>query len=203
VVPALRGRGYARRFLADTLALAADAGAATVELEVLRHNPAAIRLYERAGFGTVDELILWTRAPLAAGKDLFGVRTGADADDGDGARDYAAAEIARVARPPASWQREPLSVAAASPLEAVSIGAPAAPAAYAFVRRAGARSGVLDAGARDAASAAALLAALDARVSAALLLLNEPPRGPLHAALAAHPAWSELARQRRMVVRLR
>ncbi len=34
------------------------------------------------------------------------------------------------------------------------------------------------------------------------MLLNEPPHGPLHQALAAYPGWREVARQRRLVARL-
>jgi GNAT superfamily N-acetyltransferase len=189
VVPALRGRGYARRFVADTLALAAEGSAASLELEVLGRNAAAIALYERGGFATVGELIVWKRAPLS-------VDTAA-ADDR--ARWYDVTEIARIARcPPTCWQREPPGVAAASPIEAIVAGR-----AYAFFRRSTGRTSILDAGARDAAAATALLAALDARLpEAEPVLLNEPPHGPLHDALSAHRAWSEFARQRRMLARL-
>ena len=62
---------------------------------------------------------------------------------------------------------------------------------------------ILDAGARDAGSAAALLAELDARVPAQVILLNEPPRGPLHEAFAVASGWREFARQRRMRTWLR
>ena len=78
-----------------------------------------------------------------------------------------------------------------------------APAAYAFVRQTPARTALLDAGARDAGAAAALLATLDARLpEAEPMLLNEPAHGPLHEALAAHPAWSDFHRQRRMLARV-
>ncbi|MEA2664706.1 MAG: hypothetical protein QOI11_1650, partial [Candidatus Eremiobacteraeota bacterium] len=238
VVPELRGRGYAQRFLADALALAAEGGAATLELEVLERNAAAIGLYERGGFATVGELIVWKRAPLSiVAGDAGGVFAGGDAGDvfvsgrdgggqviWDTARGFDSAEVARIARHPATcWQREPPGVAAASPIEAVTVGSPAdalgdeppvtedmraddarnAPPAYAFVQRTAARTALLDAGARDADAAAVLLAALDLRLpQAEPLLLNEPPQGPLHDALAAHPAWSEFTRQRRMLARL-
>jgi GNAT superfamily N-acetyltransferase len=230
VVPELRGRGYARRFLADALALAAEGGAATLELEVLERNAAAIELYERGGFATIGELIVWKRAPLSiVAGDAAGVFAAGDADgvfvsgrDGGGqvtwetARRFDSAEVARLARhPPTCWQREPPGVAAASPIEAVLVRASDAPdavsasggidtpAAYAFVRRTAARTALLDAGARDTASAAALLAALDLRLpETEPMLLNEPPHGPLHDALAAHPGWSEFTRQRRMIARL-
>lgn len=206
VVPELRGRGYARRFLADALALAAEGGASALELEVLERNAAAIALYERGGFAAAGELIVWKRAPSSAAdgdaERAFGGHVAWET-----ARAFDPAEVARTARDPATcWQREPPGVAAASPIEALLVrasDAPEAPAAYAFVRRTAARTALLDAGARDAASAAALLAALDLRLpQAEPLLLNEPPHGPLHAALAAHPAWSEFTRQYRMTVRL-
>ncbi len=204
VVPELRGRGFARRFLADALALAAEGGAATLELEVLERNGAAIGLYERGGFDTIGELIVWKRAPVPAdgtGSAVDGnapsVADGAAADGEP--RSYDAADVARIARRPSTcWQREPPGVAAAAPFEAVLVED-----AYAFVRRTAARTALLDAGARDDRAAAALLAALDARFPwAEPALLNEPPHGPLHDALAAHPAWSELTRQRRMIARL-
>ena len=214
VVPGLRGRGFARRFVADALAVAAESGATSVELEVLERNPAAIALYERCGFSPTGKLVVWKRAPFAASEavladDIIGGRTrdgdGARACDGDHARDYDVAAVARIARRPATcWQREPLSVAAAAPFAAILIGPAGAPDGYAFVRHAGGRTAVLDAGARDAQAAAAVLAALDASAPAAEpMLINEPPHGALHDALAAHPAWSELTRQRRMIVRLR
>ncbi len=156
---------------------------------MLERNAAAIALYERGGFAAVGELIVWKRAPLS-------VDTAA-ADDR--ARWYDVTEIARIARHPSTcWQREPPGVAAASPIEAILVDG-----AYAFLRRSAARTSILDAGARDAAAATALLAALDARLPASEpMLLNEPPHGPLHDALSAHPAWSEFTRQRRMLARL-
>ncbi len=219
VVPALRGRGYAPRFLGDLLALAREGGASMLELEVLQRNAAAVRLYERGGFATVGELVVWKRAPLSAvggDGDPFAAADGGGQVAWESARAFDPAEVARIARDPATcWQREPPGVAAASPVEAVLVrasdasgtvsasGGSDAAAAYAFVRHTTARTALLDAGARDAASAAALLAALDARLpQAEPVLLNEPPHGPLHAALMAHPAWSELARQRRMIARL-
>jgi len=193
VVPAFRGRGLAGRYLDRTVALARAGGATTVELEVLEHNAGAIRLYERGGFQQIGELIVWTRAPLGDGH----ATAAADARD--------AAELEAFVRAPATcWQRELRSVLAASPFETFVAGAAAAPDAYAFVRRGPDRAALLDAGARDLASARALLGVLDTRVrDQPLMLVNEPPHGPLHDALAAHGGWRELARQRRMRIDLR
>ena len=195
VVPEHRGRGLAQRYLDETLAIAREAGATSVELEVLTYNPRAIRLYERAGFARIDEVVVWVREPLfpPGAAEAEPVR-----------RAYDAAAVAALARTPAScWQREPQSVAAAAPFEALFVGAPELPDAFAFVRR-GERASLLDARAHDAAAAAALLSALDTQLGAhELALVNEPARGALHDAFAAHGAWREFARQHRMRLALR
>jgi GNAT superfamily N-acetyltransferase len=195
VVPEFRGRGLARRYLDETLDIARASGAASVELEVLAHNVPAVRLYARAGFATIDELVVWTREPL---------RAPAEDDDAPDVRTYDSAEIAALARTRAScWQREPESVAAAAPFETLVVGAEESPDAFAFVLR-NERATVVDARAHDAAAAAAVLAALDARIAAyPLTLVNEPARGALHDAFTAHDAWREFGRQYRMRLALR
>ena len=195
VVPEFRGRGLARRYLDETLAIARSAGASSVELEVLVHNRPAVRLYEVAGFDRMDEVVVWTRDPL---------RPPAPGDDVPGLRAYDARAVAALARTPAScWQREPESVAAAAPFEAIVVGAHDSPDAYAFVRR-GERASIVDARAHDPAAASALLAALDARIAAhPAALVNEPARGALHDAFVAHPQWREFGRQYRMRLALR
>jgi len=195
VVPEYRGRGFAQRYLDETLEIARASGAATVELEVLKHNAPAVRLYERAGFETVDEVVVWTREPL---------RPAGDRDGEPRVLAYDAAAVAALARtPPSCWQREPESVAAAAPFEAFFIGVPESPDAYAFVRR-GERASLVDARAHDAAAARALLSALDAQLAShAVALVNEPARGALHDAFAAHGEWREFARQHRMRLALR
>jgi ribosomal protein S18 acetylase RimI-like enzyme len=190
VVPELRGRGLARRYLDETLDIARASGVTSVELEVLTHNLSAIRLYERAGFTTIDELVVWTREPL---------RPADETDTEPVLRAYDAEAIAVLARTPAScWQREPESVAAGAPFEALFVGSRESPDAYAFVRRRE-RASLLDARAHDALSASALLAALDAELASdTVALVNEPARGALHDAFAGHAGWSEFARQYRM-----
>jgi len=195
VVPAFRGRGLARRYLGDVLELARAAGAATIELEVIAHNAGAIALYERGGFVTVGELIAWSRDPVQ-----IATPAGSAAHD---ARAYRLDEVTALARTPATcWQREPRSVAAAPPSELVVDGDPRSPRGYAFVRRRdGGRASVLDAGASNGAGA--LLAELDRRFPrTTLMLINEPPHGRLHEALAVSPPWREFVRQRRMIVKL-
>jgi [ribosomal protein S18]-alanine N-acetyltransferase len=51
----LRGRGVGRMLLDDSLRRAANAGAAAVFLEVAEDNPAALALYQGAGFARVGE----------------------------------------------------------------------------------------------------------------------------------------------------
>lgn len=211
VAAEFRGRGLARRFLAETLAIARAAGATAVELEVIAHNAAAIALYERGGFVRIGELIAWTRDPLSPSAPHDAPAVSADAVRAHGARAYRTAEIAAIARDPATcWQREPRSVAAASPATLLLAGSADAPSFYAFVRRDDARAVVLDAGTRVFATsdahaqattsdAIAIVAELDRRFAdVPLVLINEPPRGAFHDALAAAPAWRELARQWRM-----
>jgi hypothetical protein len=169
-----------------------------MELEVLENNAVAIRLYERGGFVQIGKLIAWSRKPRSS-RDVAVARAGVAAPALD------VRTIAAIARdPPTCWQREPRSVAASAPFETVVVGATESPGDYAFVRINGERASVLDAGARDGASATALLDALDTRFAdVTLVLINEPPAGPLHDALTAHRAWHEFARQRRMRIALR
>ena len=131
-------------------------------------------------------------------------RARGETDPAPRTRAFDAATITALSRTPAPcWQREPESAAAASPFEALFIGAPESPDAFAFVRRAE-RMSVVDARAHDPASAAALLAALDALAGTAVLaLVNEPARGALHDALTSHGRWREFARQHRMRASLR
>jgi GNAT superfamily N-acetyltransferase len=195
VVPEFRGLGLAVRFLEQTLALARDAGATSLDLEVLAHNDAAVRLYERGGFAHAGDVVVWTRAPVAP----LPRRAASEAQVSDLA---AVTVIAR--KPPTCWQREPPGVAAAAPFETIVVGVAERPEAYAFVRRNGTDAGVLDAGAAHAASARALLDALDAAFAReTLMLINEPLHGALHETLTARADWRELARQHRMRAELR
>jgi GNAT superfamily N-acetyltransferase len=197
VAPAFRGEGMGQVCVADVLRIARDAGAATVELEVLEHNAAAVRIYERGGFEEIEDLIVWRREALS----VYGCDTGGTVSEEP--RD--ALSVAAIARSPATcWQREPRTVAAAAPFAMLTIGDDAA--AYAFVRPGEARAAaVLDAGARDEASASALFALLDSRFGGYdLTLLNEPSDGALYEALVLSEVfWDQIARQRRMRIALR
>jgi ribosomal protein S18 acetylase RimI-like enzyme len=63
VRPDARSRGIGRALLAELVAPAREAGLAHVSLEVLVHNAAARRLYDRLGFVPVDVFMV---APLGA-----------------------------------------------------------------------------------------------------------------------------------------
>jgi ribosomal protein S18 acetylase RimI-like enzyme len=197
VVPGSRGAGMGTVCVLDTLRIAREENATSVELEVLENNGAAIAIYQRGGFEQVDELVAWRREPHIAGTDALGMLS-------DAPRDTAA--VAAIARHPATcWQREPRSVAMAAPFVTVTVGDERAPSAYAFVRLGGPRGTVLlDAGAHDEPSAQALVASLDAQLAPHdLTLINEPSSGPLDLALFSNPFWDPIARQRRMRVQLR
>jgi ribosomal protein S18 acetylase RimI-like enzyme len=198
VAPAFRGRGLAQRYLAELLALARGSGATTIELEVIAHNAPAVALYRRGGFETAGELVAWSRDPNADEARTAG--SNADEARSDGPRAYDEDAVAAIARrPPTCWQREPRSVAVASPSELVVVRDCGEISAYAFVRRNDdpTRASLLDAGARGSVAAAnALLAELDRRFpDRALMLINEPPDGALHDALQGSPRWHEFARQ--------
>lgn len=190
VVPHLRGQGFARDLLRAISSICKDAKARSLELEVLAHNPAAIALYTGGGFEIVDELVSWSRTTPVRGADRYRV---AAPDD----HEHLLKRVARM--PSACWQREPPSILATAPRELVIVGDPSQPAGYAVLHRTVSRSMLLDAGARDAASARLLLDALEQfEFKAPLTLVNEPAHGPLHEALSSSPAWNQTARQYRM-----
>ncbi len=198
VVPGARGHGMGGVCVADVLRIAREEGAASVELEVLENNSAALRVYARAGFEQIDELIVWRREWLSVPP----AKT--DGTVSTTPRDVAA--VTALARSPATcWQREPRSVAAAAPFTTLTIGDDARPSAYAFVRTGGPRGDVvLDAGARDEASGDALFSLLDAKFAAHdITLPNEPEDGPLNEALFGQAFWDPIGRQQRMRIALR
>ena len=199
VVPGTRGHGMGGVCVADVLRIAREEGASSVELEVLENNAAALRLYTRAGFEQIDQLIVWRREPRSAPRG--------DADGTVSAAPRDVAGVTALARSPATcWQREPRSVAAAAPFTTLTIGDGAKPSAYAFVRVGGPRGdAILDAGAGDEESAEALFTLLDAQFAAHdITLLNEPESGPLHEALMCSQIfWDQIGHQQRMRIALR
>jgi GNAT superfamily N-acetyltransferase len=186
VSEAHRGAGLGASMVAEAIACVRAAGAASIELETVTRNAAAMQLVLRQGFENAGELQTWTRKPS---------RHAAAAPR---ARSYSRADVERIAvAPPACWQREPRSVAAVPRLTFVKT-----PGAYAFVRIRDGYGMVLDAGARDDGAAQALLRELDTRIAPDLTLNNEPVDSPLSRALATG-GWKIIERQHRLRTKLR
>jgi ribosomal protein S18 acetylase RimI-like enzyme len=100
--PDQRRRGLAARALRDALQAAHERGCATVDLEVIDANRAAIALYEQLGFTTVRDLLVWSLA--ASGQPPPDSRRAQVPD--------AQAWIAAHRRDPDPWQRSPATVEA-------------------------------------------------------------------------------------------
>lgn len=158
VAPPFRGRGHATRLLADLLQIARERGLATVALEVLEQNEAAIRTYERGGFGCLRSLFSFrveqanpSMRPMAAYAD--------------------ANRFINVVRAPRScWQRAAESLARMPSLHAIESGA-----AFAVFRHNGIEAQILSlraASERDLSLLAAGIAE-NAGVSR-VTLFNEP-----------------------------
>ncbi|MDE2482223.1 MAG: GNAT family N-acetyltransferase [bacterium] len=181
VRPDLRGRGHGKALFGAAVDTVIASGARSIEFEVVQRNVAAIAMYRSFGFSAIDELHVYARRPLrAAANDLafrrFGERS-----------------VTRIANgTPACWQREAVAVVRAAPLALIERDG-----AYAFVRMRGENGVLVDAGARDAAAAHALLDELDRRVSCDLTLPNEPSRSPLAVAMRER-GWRVVERQHRM-----
>ncbi len=183
VVPERRGSGFAGELFAAGLRAATAAGVRRLELEVLQRNAPARKLYERFGFKTIDELLVWSRDGVADSRKGVELLT------------RTLGEVEAVVRTPeVCWQRHARAVAA-TPSALIECGS-----AYAFVGARGDRGGVLDAGANEEADAQHLVAELE-RVAVPLTLLNEPAASPLSAALHDAP-WRVAERQYRMVLEL-
>lgn len=163
-------------------------------LEVMAHNPAAIRTYARAGFSTQRDLSILVREDRSY--------TPVQAPDVVDRVADAALIAARgdLHTSPAAWQRGAETLQAAPDLRALVVGSPAKPRALAFYvhRRPG--IGLLDLAAADAAAGATLL---DALIHLAphepLVVINEPADSPLLTPLARR-GWRETLCQHEMTL---
>jgi ribosomal protein S18 acetylase RimI-like enzyme len=185
VKPRYRRRGYGRQLLSRVVDDAIAAGARTMEFEVQRKNEIAIAMYRGIGFETIDELNIWARASRSGVRNELAPKR------------LTEATIASLSlgAPAACWQREPRSVARSGASAII-----ACEGAYAFVCVRNGRAIVLDAAARDAAAARALLPEIDRRVGCDLTLSNEPSSSALTPAL--HEAgWRVVRQQYRMLRR--
>lgn len=97
VSPAYRGRGMGRRLLERCFETVNERAATEMQLEVLQHNPAAIALYESAGFKRMREL------------DSFRVMLGQH-DPADVKEATIQTLLQSAAQSPPCWQREATSL---------------------------------------------------------------------------------------------
>jgi ribosomal protein S18 acetylase RimI-like enzyme len=181
VQPDLRGRGIGRKLFGAAVESVRTSGATHIEFEVVQRNNPAVAMYRSFGFEPVNELLVWARASVrsASGRLDF--------------RQYSEGAVARIARrPPACWQREPRSVAAAREIALVQCEG-----AYAYVRMRDEHAVLLDAGARDENAALELIAVLNERVPYDLTLVNEPASSAL-SLVFARAGWGVVDRQHLM-----
>jgi ribosomal protein S18 acetylase RimI-like enzyme len=182
VDPKHRREGVARAMMDDAIAAVHARGVTHIELEISQRNAPTLAFAQGFGFEQRGELMVWARRARAGKVTALPMRR---------LREQAIAAIAQA--PAACWQREPRSVALAMRFAHLDV-----PGAYAFVRTDDGFANVLDAGATDAASAAALLRALDMHVPQDLTLNNEPADSPLSRALG-DAGWRVVERQYQMV----
>lgn len=193
--PTYRGRGLGRLLLEETLAGARALGMHQVDMEVLRQNEAAIRLYTRADFRVAAHLAGLVRLrPVAP---MPGRETARGADPRT-----LLARLPRLRPELTSWQREPSTLAASGELAALVVGSPERPDGYLFYRRTPTAVAIMDIGAASAPTVTMLVDTLRRRIpERSISLNNEPIGGVVHAALLAS-GWKEVWRQQRMVIAL-
>jgi ribosomal protein S18 acetylase RimI-like enzyme len=182
VDPEHRREGVARAMMDDAIDAVHARGVTHIELEISQRNAPTLAFAQGFGFEQCGELIVWARRARAGNVASLPTR---------GFSERAVAEIAQA--PAACWQREPRSVALAMRFACIDV-----PGAYAFVRSDGDFANLLDAGAADVGSAAALLRLLDTHVPQDLTLNNEPAGSPLGRALG-DAGWRVVERQYQMV----
>lgn len=185
IAPTCRGRGLSHLLMEQAIAEARVAGVRELVLEVLQPNHAAIRTYERAGFERVRELRIYERSGGAGETARVELLQRHDPAELLATRDHLDA-------PRPSWQREAPSLSRMEGLEGVSLDDASA---WAIVKRGNARVRILDIAARNTASAARLLAALDEEApNAHAVIVNEPAESAVIPAFASS-GWSEAMHQ--------
>ena len=177
VLPAYRRRGYGRKLFGAAYDAVRASGATHIEFEVVQRNEHAWRMYESFGFRRIGELYVWARTARSVGDSASYER-------------HSLASVRSIARtPPACWQRDPIAVSRARSSALITVDG-----AYAYVENRPLSGLVLDAGARDDASAARLLQRIDETIPYELTLLNEPAASPLTPALR-NAGWKIVERQ--------
>lgn len=181
ILPEYRRRGLGRTLFGGAVDAVRATGATQIEFEVVQRNIAVQEMYKGFGFAPVDELYVWTRKRQHR------------STNGLVARKYSATTVEGITRrPSACWQREAIAVAR-TPSVLIEVDG-----AYAFVRLRDDSGYILDAAAKDAGCARALLRELDTRVPYDITLFNEPAKSPLTPVLA-EAGWKIVERQFRMM----
>ena len=202
IVPEFRGQGLSATLVSALIGRACSLSLTTLQLEVLTQNVRAIRAYERAGFQTRRELVIFSgdirRPDLMADGDV----------DVRPAETPERAWLAGLALPASGawapcWQREVVSLLSMD-LRGL-IARRGQGVAGVLLYRPNIPTGpvaLLHLAFADAPAARALLAhAIAEAPSAPVFLLNEPDGSPLHALLSAL-GLRELHRQFEMSVSL-
>lgn len=191
IVLARRGQGLAQQ-LADAMVSGARvSGAPKLRLEVLARNERAVRVYRRAGFRTLRDLLVleWRRPEghAPAGTPVMG-----EAEPRALLRHFDA-----LHRQPAAWQRDLPALLARSGLRGYALGPAESPRAYALVQPAAdGAARIADLAATDEGAARVVADGLQARY-ARLISVNEPEGSPQALALAA-AGFAEVDRQHEM-----
>lgn len=182
VLPKYRRDGIGRALFVGALDLLVDSGIRSMEFESVLRNAHVRAMYAPFGFRETDRLCVWARKPVKGARGLSRPK-----------KQPLAAVKAIVRTPSTCWQREPISVARANASTLIECDG-----AYAFIRKRGDHTAILDAGAESARAARELIAILRERVSTDISLVNEPEGSPLSKALARSD-WNLIDRQCRMM----
>lgn len=186
-----RGRGLGHVLLDAMLEHARAIGLAAVQLEVLTHNPAAIRVYERGGFVRTRDLRVLSR-PATAVAPAF------PPDPEEVTLELALPQLEALHPTPPCWQRERPSLRAGPGVRAYRLGPGEAPTACAVVRVDDDSLRLVDVAARDPEAAHDLVAGiLDRHRGLGAALVNEPAGGPVDRGLEGL-AFAEILRQHEM-----
>jgi GNAT superfamily N-acetyltransferase len=183
VAHGVRRRGLGGELVDAAIDAVRTRGVNTVELEIVQRNQAARDMVFARGFEQREELLVWSRGENSSkARRPRGTRYTLDIIRG----------LRR--RPAPCWQREPESIHRIGPLLCLR-----GRGHHALIRARADGAMVADADAVDLAAAHALLDEIDARVSAAVTLNNEPAGSPISRACAER-GWRIAERQHRIAV---
>ncbi|HEV2766040.1 MAG TPA: GNAT family N-acetyltransferase [Pyrinomonadaceae bacterium] len=214
VVPEERGRGRGRELMSALLKEARACGLRTLSLEVLSHNEAARRLYERAGMHVARDLLILERTAKGVGttdgRDIASESASAEklsasdttsqglpASLEEAAPGELLAHFARLHRVAPAWQRDLPSLLVKGSLRGLRLTGDRDTRAYALVAREPDDTTYLVDLAADAPQDAQQLSAALAELAGPLKIVNEPEQSLFAAPLTAH-GFAETDRQHEM-----